>query len=265
MCIRDRFGLAQPGCRKGKIQAGFDADMVVWDPDASFVVSASQLFHRHPITPYEGRKLNGVVHQSLVRGEVVYDRQSDAHPDSMFKDRPTGKLMTATPARIAGRLNELDSNARAALLESCCASQFWIARMVSCGEFSSDEDVIRQAEKCWQGLAEADFLEAFLAHPKIGDVDSLRAKYANTKSLAKGEQSGVESAGQATLERLSAANDEYFDKFGFIFIVCATGKSADEMLAILESRLPNDRSKEIEIAAAEQMKIITIRLRKLIQ
>jgi OHCU decarboxylase len=112
-------------------------------------------------------------------------------------------------------------------------------------------------------LTEADWLEAFAAHPLIGDVDSLRAKYAATKTLAAGEQSGVASAGEATLAALAEVNRAYRDKFGFIFIVFATGKSAAEMLAILKSRIDNSREQEIRNAAVEQMKITRLRLQKL--
>jgi 2-oxo-4-hydroxy-4-carboxy-5-ureidoimidazoline decarboxylase len=79
-----------------------------------------------------------------------------------------------------------------------------------------------------------------------------------------GEQSGTSTASEETIKALSKGNKEYEDKFGYIFIVCATGKSADEMLAILESRLPNDPEKEIEIAADEQNKITRLRLEKLL-
>ena len=137
--------------------------------------------------------------------------------------------------------------------------------MVAGGEFASDQELMARAERDWDSLVEADYLEAFLAHPRIGDVDSLRQKYANTKAIAGGEQSGVDSADEATLKRLAEANDEYFDKFGFIFIVCATGKSAKQMLEILEARLPNDRDTEVANAAAEQLKITKIRLEKLVQ
>ena len=137
--------------------------------------------------------------------------------------------------------------------------------MVAGGEFASDQELMARAERDWDSLVEADYLEAFLAHPRIGDVVSLRQKYANTKAIASGEQSGVDAADEATLTRLAAANDEYFDKFGFIFIVCATGKTAKQMLEILESRLPNQRDVEVANAAAEQMKITKLRLEKLVQ
>ena len=114
--------------------------------------------------------------------------------------------------------------------------------MIGDTPFDDDEDVVNRATGSWKDVSEADLMEAFSAHPRIGDVDTLRAKYANTKALASGEQSGVDSADEAVLQRLATANDEYFDKFGFIFIVCATGKTAKEMLDMLEVRLKNDRN-----------------------
>ena len=95
-------------------------------------------------------------------------------------------------------------------------------------------------------------------------MNSLRKKYASTKGLASNEQSGVNSADEQTLIDLANANDEYFEKNGFIFIVYATGKSAAQMLAILQGRLPNDRATEIKNAAVEQSKITALRLNKLL-
>ena len=84
-----------------------------------------------------------------------------------------------------------------------------------------------------------------------------------TAQWAAGEQSSVQQADEATLQRLAAGNTDYENKFGFIFIICATGKSASEMLAALQQRLPNDRSEELKLAAAEQAKITALRLKKL--
>ncbi|MEQ8802229.1 MAG: 2-oxo-4-hydroxy-4-carboxy-5-ureidoimidazoline decarboxylase, partial [Haliea sp.] len=114
-------------------------------------------------------------------------------------------------------------------------------------------------------LGEADLLEAFEGHPKIGDVNSLKAKYSSTKALAAGEQSSVDEAGDAIIEALARGNSEYEEKFGFIFIVCATGKSAREMSGLLQARLPNDRATELANAAGEQRKIFQIRLSKLLE
>ncbi len=129
--------------------------------------------------------------------------------------------------------------------------------------FSDDEAVDAACAEAAEGLAEADWLEAFAAHPMIGDVESLRKKYTSTKSLAAGEQFGAAGASEATLAELARLNHEYHEKFGFIFIVFATGKSADEMLAMLEGRVDNSRDQELRNAAAEQMKITRLRLQKL--
>ena len=251
------FGL---GDRKGKIATGYDADFVVWDPNACFDIRGKELFHRHPVTPYEGCELNGVVERTYVRGSVVFEK-------GKLMGGPAGKLLRPESDQIAKWLNGLDSELATAL-ETCCAAQDWVTGMVKEGDFENDEAVIDRADAVWNTIGESTdhetvWLEAFSAHPRIGDINTLREKYSNTKKIASGEQSGVESAEEATLQRLAIANDEYFEKFGFIFIVCATGKSAKEMLAILEDRLLNDRDTELKIAAQEQLKITKIRLRKL--
>ena len=146
----------------------------------------------------------------------------------------------------------------------CCTSSTWVKRMVESRPYADAEALVQAANENWLDLQEADFLEAFEGHPKIGDVSSLKAKYANTKELASGEQSGVNAADEATIEALANGNTEYEKKFGFIFIVCATGKSAGEMLELLNARLPNDRDTELKNAAEEQRKIFHIRLNKLI-
>ena len=101
-----------------------------------------------------------------------------------------------------------------------------------------------------------------VANPMIGDVDSLRKKFANTKTIASGEQSGTASASEATLLTLKEANQAYLDKHGFIFIICATGLSADAMLNALQTRLPNSTDEEIRTAAQEQIKITLLRIDK---
>lgn len=160
--------------------------------------------------------------------------------------------------------NQLGSSDAREQLSRCCAAQRWVDKMLSRRPFASVEDICQQAQQIWQTLDEADYLQAFAAHPKIGDVDSLRAKYANTKALAAGEQSGAQHASDEALERLAAGNQAYEDKFGFIFIVFATGKSAEQMLALLEQRLRNSRVEEITNAAANQQQITDLRLRKLL-
>ncbi len=161
---------------------------------------------------------------------------------------------------IAERLNGDDARA---LLANCCAAAAWVDGMLAARPFADDDAALLAAAEAALPLGEADWLEAFAAHPRIGDVESLRAKYAATKQLAAGEQAGVAGADEATLAELAEFNRAYHEKFGFIFIVFATGKSAAEMLAILKSRLGNARDQEIRNAAVEQMKITRLRLTKL--
>jgi 2-oxo-4-hydroxy-4-carboxy-5-ureidoimidazoline decarboxylase len=146
----------------------------------------------------------------------------------------------------------------------CCTSKRWIEKMVKSRPYATVADVLRQADVHWQDLGEEDYLEAFEGHPKIGDVNSLKKKYANTKKLAAGEQSGVDTASDAVIDQLAEANRQYQEKFGFIFIVCATGKSAQEMSDLLQTRLENNRQSELGTAAKEQRKIFQIRLKQLL-
>ena len=107
------------------------------------------------------------------------------------------------------------------------------------------------------------WLEALESHPKIGDLESLRMKYAGNKEWSGGEQAGVNSADEATLVALAEGNETYEQRFGYLFVVCATGKSAAEMLALLQERLGNEADEEFTIACGEQRKITHLRLDKL--
>jgi len=149
------------------------------------------------------------------------------------------------------------------LLGDCNAAEVWCARVAAARPFADIAALKAQAATSWQNLSEPDYLQAFEAHPMIGDVDSLRKKYASTKAMASGEQSGAAAADESTLGELSVLNKKYFEEFGFIFIVFATGKSAAEMLTLLRARIGNSREQEIENAAAEQLKITLLRIDKL--
>jgi 2-oxo-4-hydroxy-4-carboxy-5-ureidoimidazoline decarboxylase len=126
--------------------------------------------------------------------------------------------------------------------------------------FGSDQQLLSVAREEWFALTPDDWREAFRHHPKIGDRASLRARFPNTAELSETEQRGVAGASDATLDALAAGNREYEEKFGYIFIVCATGKSADEMLALLQERLHHDPQTELPIAASEQAQITELRL-----
>jgi 2-oxo-4-hydroxy-4-carboxy-5-ureidoimidazoline decarboxylase len=162
-----------------------------------------------------------------------------------------------------GRSHELDAappEAARELLSRACGSTRWVDRMMERRPFGSDARLLRAARIEWFGLTEADWLEAFSHHPQIGDRASLAARFPATHDLSAKEQAGVGRAGDDVLSALAEGNATYLDRFGFIFIVCATGKTAEEMLAVLRERLKNNRATELRIAAEEQAKITALRL-----
>lgn len=161
-------------------------------------------------------------------------------------------------------LNSINENELREHLAVCCGSTNWQTALMQLRPFSDTADLFDKSLQAWNSTTESDWLEAFSHHPKIGDLESLKKKFANSRHLAGAEQASVQHADDMILKKLAAGNDAYEKKFGFIFIVCATGKQADEMLALLEIRLPNDRETELKTAAAEQHKITTLRLQKLI-
>jgi 2-oxo-4-hydroxy-4-carboxy-5-ureidoimidazoline decarboxylase len=160
------------------------------------------------------------------------------------------------------QLNALPKKEAALWFSQSCASQKWITGMASKRPYDSLQDLISCAVEVWKTCDIEDYQQAFEAHPMIGDVNSLRAKFAATKSLASKEQSGADDASEQTLSELSDLNHQYLQKNGFIFIICASGLSAETMLNALRIRIPNEQSVEFEKAAAEQIKITLLRLQK---
>ncbi|MFT6287339.1 MAG: 2-oxo-4-hydroxy-4-carboxy-5-ureidoimidazoline decarboxylase [Alcanivorax sp.] len=161
-------------------------------------------------------------------------------------------------------LNNADATEASQQLRQCCTSEAWIKRLERGRPFATTEALYVAADAAWQGLTEADYLQSFDGHPKIGDLGSLKEKYAKTKTLAAGEQASVDSASDQIINALAEGNAAYEEKFGFIFIICASGKSAAKMLALLQARLPNSREHELLNAAQEQRKIFHLRLEKLL-
>lgn len=154
--------------------------------------------------------------------------------------------------------NALEPKAARAELMRCCGAIRWAERMEAGRPYADRAALHAAAEKVWWGLEPMDWLEAFSHHPRIGQK-KVEAVW------AKEEQRGVKTASERVLRTLVERNHAYERRFGHIFLVCATGKSADEMLAILESRMPNDPDKELRVAAGEQAKITRIRLDKLLE
>jgi 2-oxo-4-hydroxy-4-carboxy-5-ureidoimidazoline decarboxylase len=145
-------------------------------------------------------------------------------------------------------------------LLQCCGARRWAEHMATQRPFASEEELYAAARRVWQGLAREDWLEAFAAHPRIGDRRVWREKFDGAWSA--GEQAGVAAAPEDTLVTLEEKNRQYEGRFGHIFLVSAAGKSAQEVLALLEQRLSNNPAEEILIAANEQQKITRLRLEK---
>ena len=161
------------------------------------------------------------------------------------------------------QLNEATKSEADDAFMQCCTASRWVMNMVNRRPFADIDDLLSASETYWKEMKNADFLEAFEGHPKIGDPDSLKNKYRSTLSMASDEQSSVEQASESIIHELANQNTLYYDKFGFIFIVCATGKSAQQMLDLIKIRISNTPENEIKVAAAEQGKITAIRLKKL--
>lgn len=163
------------------------------------------------------------------------------------------------------QFNKLTAEDAKTEITRCCGSSNWVKKVLENRPYNDKNSLLELAEKEWFNLSQDDWLEAFQHHPKIGDINSLSKKYANTQKWAEGEQSGVNSASENIIHNLAQGNKDYEEKFDYIFIVCATGKTAQEMLEILNTRLPNTAEEEIKIAIGEQNKITKIRLEKLLE
>ena len=156
-------------------------------------------------------------------------------------------------------LNALDLLAARAALERCCGARRWIDGMLARRPFAGESDLFGAALEIWERLGAEDWKEAFAHHPRIGDLSSLRDRWAGA------EQAGSARASEETLLALKEGNDAYFDKFGFIFIVNASGKSAADMLEILRRRLPRPIGEEIKEAAEQHAAITRLRLEKMLR
>jgi len=161
------------------------------------------------------------------------------------------------------KLDAASEEDAARLLTACCGATRWVERMLARRPFGSLERLLEAARDEWFALSGSDWREAFTHHPQIGDREALRRRFPATAHLSEREQAGVGGASDEVLDALAEGNRAYEARFGFIFIVCATGKRADEMLALLRERLHNEPGEELRIAAGEQAKITELRLRSL--
>jgi 2-oxo-4-hydroxy-4-carboxy-5-ureidoimidazoline decarboxylase len=164
------------------------------------------------------------------------------------------------------KVEELDSmpaTEAAEALRSCCGSSRWVKEMVRRRPFGSVPDVLASADEAWDLTRDEDWHEAFSHHPRIGDRQPAAVQSSRAADWSAGEQGGMDSASDAVQAELAQVNLDYEERFGHIYIVCATGRSPEELLAIARKRLSNSPEKEIRVAAEEQRKITQLRLKKL--
>jgi OHCU decarboxylase len=162
-------------------------------------------------------------------------------------------------------INSLSVDRAAELLRACCGSSRWVSEMIAARPFESGKDMVDKADRIWNALSREDWIEAFDHHPRIGERTATVPQDAKGAAWSSQEQSRVAVAPNDVREKLAQANQQYEQRFGFIYIVCATGKTAEEMLANARARLKNDPDTELRIAAEEQRKIMQLRLAKLLE
>jgi len=208
--------------------------------------------HRHPFPIEEGAP---VTHVRL-----------QIYPDGgLARLRLPGRLTEDGRRAVALRdLNTLPPTLAAASFLACCGAHRWAREMAAARPFSDLAALRAAAEGIADTLHRDDWLEAFAAHPRIGEKKAARATGAQAAAWSDGEQEGTHHAPATVLERLAAGNRAYEERFGFLYLVCATGKSAEALLALLEERLGHTPETEFPIAVAEQRKITALRLEKLV-
>lgn len=163
------------------------------------------------------------------------------------------------------RLNELSADDAEAEFLKCCGSTAWAKQITVARPFLDFSQLSLKADEIWWDLGEEDWLEAFRAHPKIGEQKAAAGQSAQAQQWSAHEQSESQKAAAETKAALAEGNRDYEQRFGFIFIICASGKSAEEILAVLNERLANDPADELRVAAEEQQRITRLRLSKLLE
>ncbi len=249
----------------GSIEPGKLANLVAFDTAASARLTPEQLFYRHPLSPYMGETLQGVVRSTWLRGQRVYE-------NGHFAKQPRGRELErrkfiAADAILPARLqawNELAAEEAAEAVLPCNGSHTWAAALAARRPFGTAKALFVAADEVWRALPAAGWQAAFDSHPRIGEA---KAHAATGRSLAWSAGEQVQAQAQCSVEtdeqaELAAGNRAYEARFGRIFLICATGKSAAEILAALQGRLRNDPHAELLEAAEQQRRITQLRLRK---
>jgi 2-oxo-4-hydroxy-4-carboxy-5-ureidoimidazoline decarboxylase len=149
------------------------------------------------------------------------------------------------------------------LLETCCGSTAWVEGMVVRRPFGTVHVLVQTADDVWWSLQPDDWRDAFDHHPRLGEQSAAVAQAAPARAWSSEEQRGVSGATADVRQALADGNREYERRFGHIFLACATGQSAEALLALLRSRLRNDPATELRVAAGEQAKITRLRLQRM--
>jgi 2-oxo-4-hydroxy-4-carboxy-5-ureidoimidazoline decarboxylase len=165
-------------------------------------------------------------------------------------------------SEVLARWNGLSLEEAAREILPCCGSENWAAGVASKRPIQDELSLMETSDAIWRGLRESDWLEAFRSHPRIGESRAEVDSVTQSSAWSEQEQQKAASADEAMKLALKWGNREYEQKFGRTFIVCATGKSAAEILEILRRRLHNDEATELQQAAEEQRQIMSIRLKK---
>ena len=252
---------------------------MVFRPEESFTVHGEALEHRHPITPYEGRRLFGVVRRTYLRGRRIYDEGNfPGEPGGRWQRRGNPEAESSTESRngasvsmhlaeetaVAAYLDGLGPEAATKALTRCCGSRRWVEGMLARRPFGSDPRLYEAADEVWGALGPEDWREAFSHHPRLGERRLETAAPADTREWSRGEQAGAAASSGDVQRALAEGNALYEARFGHVFLLCATGKSGEEMLAELERRLEQSPEEELRTAADEQAKITRLRLAKLV-
>ncbi|MFF2493351.1 allantoinase AllB [Agromyces sp. NPDC058064] len=245
---------------KGRLAVGADADLVVFAPDAGFTVDAAALLHRHPVSPYDGRELSGVVRRTLLAGEPV-DRE-----------RPRGRMLRREPVPLAGgrlhnetmtqaspleRFNGADREDAIASLRPCLDVARWCEELVDGRPYASVDELVRAAVGAASPFTEAEVAQALGDHPRIGER---AAGTGESAALSRGEQAGVDPADAELARALAEGNAAYERRFGRVFLVRAAGRSARDILDALTDRLGNDEVAEAAVVAEQLREIAVLRV-----
>ena len=206
-----------------------------------------------------------VFRKEILGSEPASHLRFNIYPDGgVSRLRVWGVL--APEARTSGIawFNSLPERKAAAALLDCCGSQEWVRLILARRPFADVDDLLRVGDEIWNTLGRKEWLQAFRHHPRIGAKKAARTQSAKAGALSAKEQSGVTQAAGETRAVLAAANRAYEAAFGHIFIICAMGKSSEEIIRELQRRLANDRETELRNAAEEQRKITRLRLEKML-